>query len=156
MFTPTCRLLTQPGRQQTVKWEPPLLPQYHSPRPCPIHCSLVFWALLTSEKYQPIHLPDFLGCQDPETFLYFLLFMLISFSSLWKAVATCYNSYYTSPCAYSSAMPFCSRLARSPIVFPLEKKSCSIKQKRSCYDMCIKDIKQQPEMPSFTSFKFHK
>lgn len=65
IFFLTCRLLTKSGTEQTKVKAPPL-PQYHSPSPCPIHCGMVSWALLTSERYQPIPLLDLPCCQGPE------------------------------------------------------------------------------------------
>lgn len=116
MFTLTCRLLTKPGGQETVMWKLFLFHSIlvHSPSPCPIHCSLV------SEHSSPQKnsnqfiwfslLPGSRNYCTP-TFLFFLQFMLINYSYPWKAVASYYNSCYTSPCASFSALPFCCRLA---------------------------------------------
>lgn len=141
----TCSYLQTTNKATAVNGNESSLLLCHSLSPCLIHCSLVFRAQLTPGKYWLIWFPQLPGSRNYFTPYLLSTFHIYHFFPLWKAVVACCNSHYLSSFAYFSAMPFCSKLAdASQSFFSPGKENCRIKENSSCYDMCVKDLNQQP------------
>lgn len=141
-LVPTCRLLTK-----LLQWMATKV-LFYSVTVLVLASFTVVWFSEHSSLQANTDSFDFLSCQDPETILhliFFLHFIFTTFFPLWKAVVACCNSHYLSSFAYFSAMPFRSKLAdASQSFFSPGKENCRIKENSSCYDMCVKDLNQQP------------
>lgn len=121
----------------------PLLLQYQSPCPWPIHRSLIFWTLLTSEKHQPINLLDFPCCQDSEITVHPLFYL--SSSSCLLTFLPHEKLFQLATIPIIPLLVPISLLCLSVLGYSQFfhwKRKAAVSNKRSCYDICIKDIKQ--------------